>query len=182
MCVVDGFKRDSAVNPGVEARVEADRTSPPPLTRYWRPPMPSRLIDHRPLSRSSPPALGAQTADPTVARIDSALRALEAKGFSGVVRVDRGGSTLLERGYGLANREAKTPFSPSTVVQIGSNTKDFTVGRAAAAPRARPARHPRLAREVLPQRAGGQAEHHALAARAAHAPASRSDSAATSSR
>ena len=36
------------------------------------------------------------------------------------------GSTLLERGYGLANRETKTPFTPSTVVQIGSNTKDFT--------------------------------------------------------
>lgn len=61
------------------------------------------------------------------AALDSALRSLEAKGFSGVVRVDRGGTTLLEKGYGLANRADKTPFSPSTVVQIGSNTKDFTV-------------------------------------------------------
>ena len=68
-----------------------------------------------------------QTADPTAVRLDSALRALEAKGFSGVVRVDRAGATIFERGYGLANRETKTPFSPTSVVQIGSNTKDFTV-------------------------------------------------------
>ena len=71
--------------------------------------------------------IGAQTLDPAAARIDSALSALVTKGFSGVVRIDRAGSTLLERGYGLANRETKTPFSPSTVLQIGSNTKDFTV-------------------------------------------------------
>jgi CubicO group peptidase (beta-lactamase class C family) len=68
----------------------------------------------------------AQT-DPTGARLDSALRALEAKGFSGVVRVDRDGAAILEKGYGLANRAEHRPFTPSTVVQIGSNTKDFTL-------------------------------------------------------
>jgi hypothetical protein len=52
---------------------------------------------------------------------------LATRGFSGVVRIDRGGTTLLERGYGLANRESSTAFGPTTVVQIGSNTKDFTV-------------------------------------------------------
>lgn len=61
------------------------------------------------------------------AALDSALRTLEPQGFSGVVRIDRNGKTLLEKGYGLANRAEKIPFSPSTVVQIGSNTKDFTV-------------------------------------------------------
>lgn len=61
------------------------------------------------------------------AALDSALHGLEAKGFSGVVRVERGGSVLLEKGYGLANRAEKIPFSANTVVQIGSNTKDFTV-------------------------------------------------------
>ena len=61
------------------------------------------------------------------ARLDSALTALEAKGFNGVVRVDRGGVTLLKKGYGLANRADRIPFSPQTVVQIGSNTKDFTI-------------------------------------------------------
>src|SRR5215471_5797306 len=61
------------------------------------------------------------------AALDSAIRGLEPKGFSGVVRVEQGGRVLLEKGYGLANRAERIPFSPSTVVQIGSNTKDFTV-------------------------------------------------------
>ena len=60
------------------------------------------------------------------ARADSIMRVAETKGFSGVVRLARNGSVILEKGYGLANREAKIPFSPATVVQIGSNTKDFT--------------------------------------------------------
>jgi CubicO group peptidase (beta-lactamase class C family) len=68
-----------------------------------------------------------QTTDPTGVRLDSALRALEAKGFSGVIRVDREGSTILAKGYGLANRADRRPFDRSTVVQIGSNTKDFTM-------------------------------------------------------
>ena len=68
-----------------------------------------------------------QNNDATGARLDSALRALEAKGFSGVIRIDKDGATILEKGYGLANREERRPFEPSTVVQIGSNTKDFTM-------------------------------------------------------
>lgn len=59
-------------------------------------------------------------------RADSAMKAAEAKGFSGVVRVKKDGRVVLEQGYGLANREKKLAFTPATVVQIGSNTKDFT--------------------------------------------------------
>lgn len=54
------------------------------------------------------------------------MRVAERDGFSGVVRVERDGMLLLERGYGLANRERGVRFTPATVVQIGSNTKDFT--------------------------------------------------------
>src|SRR3982750_1894392 len=68
-----------------------------------------------------------QTSDQTGAKLDSALRELEAKGFSGLVRVERDGATILEKGYGLANRAERRRFDPSTVVQIGSNTKDFTM-------------------------------------------------------
>jgi len=68
-----------------------------------------------------------QATDPTGARLDSALRTLEAKGFSGVIRVDLDGAVILKKGYGLANRETRTAFDPTTVVQIGSNTKDFTM-------------------------------------------------------
>jgi CubicO group peptidase (beta-lactamase class C family) len=61
------------------------------------------------------------------ARLDSVLRAAAQGGFSGVVRVERGGTLLLRKGYGLADRERRIPFSDATVVQIGSNTKDFTL-------------------------------------------------------
>jgi CubicO group peptidase (beta-lactamase class C family) len=60
------------------------------------------------------------------AKADSVMKAAEAKGFSGVARIARNGNVILEKGYGLADRAAKIPFTKSTVVQIGSNTKDFT--------------------------------------------------------
>jgi CubicO group peptidase (beta-lactamase class C family) len=71
-------------------------------------------------------AASASPAQNVAARLDSAMRIAEGKGFSGGVRVQRDGALLLEQGYGLANRERRIAFSPATVVQIGSNTKDFT--------------------------------------------------------
>ena len=59
-------------------------------------------------------------------RADSVLKAAEAGGFSGVVRLEKDGSVVLEKGYGLATRNPASRFTPATVVQIGSNTKDFT--------------------------------------------------------
>ena len=59
-------------------------------------------------------------------RADSIMRDFESKGFSGVVRLAKNGKVVFEKGYGLANREEKIPFTPNTIVQIGSNTKDFT--------------------------------------------------------
>ena len=61
------------------------------------------------------------------ARLDSVISEAAANGFSGVVRVEKDDKVILEKGYGFANRELRIPFSPSTVVQIGSNTKDFTI-------------------------------------------------------
>ena len=61
------------------------------------------------------------------ARIDSALTVAARGGFNGVVRIEQRGKLVLAKGYGLANRERKIPFTPATVVQIGSNTKDFTL-------------------------------------------------------
>lgn len=59
-------------------------------------------------------------------RADSAMRAAENQGFSGVVRLERKGAVILEKGYGLAIRNPAAAFTSNTVVQIGSNTKDFT--------------------------------------------------------
>jgi len=73
-------------------------------------------------------ALPADTvATPLGVRLDSALRRAEERGFSGVVRVEREGTLILSKGYGLANRGRRIPFRDSSVVQIGSNTKDFTL-------------------------------------------------------
>jgi CubicO group peptidase (beta-lactamase class C family) len=60
-------------------------------------------------------------------RLDSALRAAEGRGFSGVVRVEKAGRLLLAKGYGMSNRERGIRFDRRSVVQIGSNTKDFTL-------------------------------------------------------
>ena len=60
------------------------------------------------------------------ARLDAAAREAEQQGFHGVVLAARGGEELLVSGYGLANRAAGRRFDASTVVQIGSNVKDFT--------------------------------------------------------
>ena len=59
-------------------------------------------------------------------RVDSALRALESQGMSGTFLVRKNGATLLQKGYGLAIRNPRTPFTPDIATQIGSCTKDFT--------------------------------------------------------
>ncbi len=60
------------------------------------------------------------------ARLDEYLASLTEYGFSGVVLVARAGRPILTKGYGLADREQGRPFSPDTVVSIGSITKQFT--------------------------------------------------------
>ncbi len=56
---------------------------------------------------------------------DSLLTDREAHGFHGVALVRQKGVPVLQKGYGLAQRP-DTRFAPATIVQIGSNTKDFT--------------------------------------------------------
>jgi CubicO group peptidase (beta-lactamase class C family) len=63
---------------------------------------------------------------PEGARLDSIIRAAEAAGFHGNVLISLRGRTVLLKGYGIADPTAGTRFTPGTVVQIGSNTKDFT--------------------------------------------------------
>jgi CubicO group peptidase (beta-lactamase class C family) len=49
-----------------------------------------------------------------------------AKGFSGAVLVVRGGEIVLNRGYGLANRDQGIPISTETIFAIGSVPIAFT--------------------------------------------------------
>jgi CubicO group peptidase (beta-lactamase class C family) len=46
--------------------------------------------------------------------------------FTGTVLVARDGRVLLDAGYGLADRAARTPNRPATIFQVGSVTKQFT--------------------------------------------------------
>ncbi len=59
-------------------------------------------------------------------RIDSYLSAGISKGFTGSVLVAKDGEIVLNKGYGLANREKNIVVTPNTVFDIGSVTKQFT--------------------------------------------------------
>jgi len=63
---------------------------------------------------------------PTAAAINNQLIAAAENGFGGAVVVEVDGKTLLQAGYGYADREKKLPFSADTTAQIGSITKAFT--------------------------------------------------------
>lgn len=83
-------------------------------------------------------ALGATLAatgqgpDPTVvqgdiaSRIDAYLTRLTPFGWSGAVLVARDGTIVLHKGYGLADRTRRAAWTPDTVGNIGSITKQFT--------------------------------------------------------
>ncbi len=60
------------------------------------------------------------------ARIDSYLTAGVVNGFSGAVLVAKNGAIILNKGYGLANKKEGIRNTPTTVFDIGSNTKQFT--------------------------------------------------------
>jgi len=70
-------------------------------------------------------AASAQSLD-RIASTRDYLAKLEKLGFSGVVLVADRDSVLMSEGYGLADREARTAWSPRTVTTIGSITKQFT--------------------------------------------------------
>jgi CubicO group peptidase (beta-lactamase class C family) len=70
----------------------------------------------------------AQTPAPVVfgdlgAKLD---RYLTASSYTGAALVTKDGKIVLMKGYGLADREAKRPWGPDTLISIGSITKQFT--------------------------------------------------------
>jgi CubicO group peptidase (beta-lactamase class C family) len=70
--------------------------------------------------------VAAPSPEPSVARLDGYLAGLEGLGFSGAVLVEHRGEVILRRGYGLADREARRPYTPETVQTHGSITKQIT--------------------------------------------------------
>jgi CubicO group peptidase (beta-lactamase class C family) len=63
---------------------------------------------------------------PVGQKLDAYLTRLEGFGFAGSLLVAKDGQILLHKGYGLADREKGIPFTPETVFDIGSITKQFT--------------------------------------------------------
>jgi CubicO group peptidase (beta-lactamase class C family) len=59
-------------------------------------------------------------------KIDSYLTAGSENGFSGAISVVKNGETLINKGYGQANKDTETLNNPNTIFDIGSNTKQFT--------------------------------------------------------
>src|SRR5690349_1133064 len=58
--------------------------------------------------------------------VDRYLQTLTGYGYSGTVLVVKDGKAVLDKGYGLADREAGVPCAPNTVYEIGSLAKQFT--------------------------------------------------------
>jgi len=57
------------------------------------------------------------------AKLDNQMQQLAEKGFSGVLFIAKEARIVLDKGYGLANKENKTPYNPQTVFDTGSITK-----------------------------------------------------------
>lgn len=69
----------------------------------------------------------AMPADATIrARTDEYLTRLESLGYTGGVFVIHDGKTVIEKSYGIANRDAGIRADISTVYNLGSITKQFT--------------------------------------------------------
>ena len=92
------------------------------LVRARRGGMRLALVSLTALALSAAPALAQ---DPE--RMDEVVRAsVEAEEFSGSVLVARDGEILLDRGYGLANREWSIPNDGDTKFRLASVSKQFT--------------------------------------------------------
>jgi len=61
-----------------------------------------------------------------VKRVDNYLNAVSSLGFSGSIIISEGNNKLLQKAYGLANRENRSEYSTNTIQSCGSVSKHFT--------------------------------------------------------
>ena len=62
----------------------------------------------------------------TFTKIDNYLSNGTSNGFSGAILVSKEGELIINKGYGVANKNINTFNNPNTIFDIGSNTKQFT--------------------------------------------------------
>jgi len=72
------------------------------------------------------PAPAVRASSPLGRAADSLLTRYAMYGMSGAVLLEENGITVLEEGYGLANRERGVTATPATRYDIGSIVKTFT--------------------------------------------------------
>jgi CubicO group peptidase (beta-lactamase class C family) len=114
------------------------------------------------VARPSPAYLDQVKApEPLAARLDTAMNAMAARGFSGTILVAQGTHMVLYKGYGFADQEHKVPATAQTRYPLGAITNQFTAvavlrleseGRLAGDAEARqydPAAAPEIAGESL---------------------------------
>jgi CubicO group peptidase (beta-lactamase class C family) len=63
--------------------------------------------------------------DNAAEKIDEYLSRSAALGFSGAILIAQNGKIVLNKGYGYADRKRRIPFTPSTVYNLESTTKQF---------------------------------------------------------
>ncbi|WP_230936554.1 serine hydrolase domain-containing protein [Psychroserpens luteolus] len=59
-------------------------------------------------------------------KIDTYLTAGSKNGFSGAISVVKDGEIIINKGYGIANKDTQILNNPNTIFDIGSNSKQFT--------------------------------------------------------
>ena len=77
-------------------------------------------------SAGAHPAAESDADNTAIADTRTYLQRLEKLGFAGVVLVAKGGTPVFAEGFGLADRERGLRWTPATVSDIGSITKQFT--------------------------------------------------------
>jgi CubicO group peptidase (beta-lactamase class C family) len=91
----------------------------------------SRLVHLLPFLTLVAPAVAPGATHPDTLRaraaaVNAHVERLGKLGFAGVFVLEAGGAVLVERGCGLADREAAKPWSTAIVSDVGSITKQFT--------------------------------------------------------
>ncbi|MFL6764130.1 MAG: serine hydrolase, partial [Sphingomicrobium sp.] len=97
--------------------------------RIWGTLLCAVLLFAPPPAASAQPALAPPAAEKTaeiIAGIDRTLSDAAANGFGGAIIIEQGHRTLLSNGYGYADRKRRLAFTPGTIAQIGSITKNLT--------------------------------------------------------
>jgi CubicO group peptidase (beta-lactamase class C family) len=125
------FLRSAFITTGaaiVAACAGAPATQPTPVPEPTKAPKPTKAPEPTPPPEPTATTAAAPSQDEKLAaEVDTFLGKLNKIGMlSGAFLLAHNGQVILSKGYGMADREAKTPNTPTTRFRIASLTKGFT--------------------------------------------------------